>query len=93
MGYAEQEAETPKLLAEIKRLKNLIKELTQDPMTVEEMVARWPELPPFDARSIYIYENDPIDVLCPKRKTMDINQNTIDEIIEYFQACKETMNG
>lgn len=59
-------------------------------MTVEEMKKRWPIMPPNEAGIVIITEqgfgNSP-------RLVVEINQDTIEQIIEYFQAAKEAMNG
>ena len=62
-------------------------------MTNEEMKERWPECPPFEVNNVdlwYLSEN-PNEA--NKRITIEVNQDTIDEIIEYFQAARECLNG
>lgn len=60
-------------------------------MTTEEMEKRWPILPPFKAQSIDIWKlstpYSPAELF-----EMKVDQDSIDEIIEYFQAAKESMN-
>lgn len=41
---------------------------------------------PWDARFVVIIDEDGLKRKCP------INQDTIDEIIEYFQAARDSMN-
>ena len=55
-------------------------------MNTDEMIARWPELPPLEARFVKV-DGDGRSFM----KT--VNQDTIDEIIEYFQAAKDSMNS
>lgn len=61
-------------------------------MTNEETGKRWPTVPPFGARLIDIWgPAGPIGTL-RELETMEVNQDTIDDIIDYFQAVKECMN-
>ena len=53
-------------------------------MTNDEMEIKWPHLPPFDCRFIKLMSDD-------KNSFFDVSEDTIDEILEYFQAVKECM--
>ena len=55
-------------------------------MTTEEMERRWPEVPPYAARVMVIWSDS------DKGREVTIDQDTIDEIIEYFEAAREAMN-
>lgn len=50
------------------------------------MQIRWPDLPPFKCTWID-FGSDDMD--CDYKH---VNQETIDDIIEFFQAAKESMN-
>lgn len=56
-------------------------------MKIEEMEKRWPELPPNKVIKIILLGED-LDL-----GSQDIDQDTIEDVIEYFQAAKEAMNG
>jgi hypothetical protein len=56
-------------------------------MTTDEMEKRWPQLPPYQviiARFTGAFSRE-IDFI--------VDQDSIDEIIEYLQAAKESMNA
>lgn len=55
-------------------------------MTTEEMERRWPEVPPYAARAMVIWNDG------NRGKEIVVDQDTIDEIIEYFKAAREAMN-
>lgn len=57
-------------------------------MTVEDMIARWPQCPPFDAQFITIISGGNTQEI-----SFDIDQNSIKEIREYLDAVEECMNG
>ena len=89
MGYAEQEAQTPRLLAEIERLKKIIKaNEPKRPMTIEEMDKRWPECPPSSANSVEFWSIPEFygEGGTTKRITFEINQDTIGEIRDYVNS-------
>lgn len=56
-------------------------------MTTEEMEKRWPAIPPFEVTMIRVFNIDGHSTL------MDVNQDNIENVIEYFQAAKESMNA
>lgn len=97
MGYAEQEAQTPRLLAEIERLKKIIKaNEPKRPMTVEEMEKRWPKLPPFQCNSIDLWRvaENGFEPYGPTIKMeFEVTQDTIGELRDYLDAIEECMNG
>ena len=49
------------------------------------MEIKWPHVPPFDCRFIKLINED------GKHLYMDVSEDTIDEILEYFIAVKECM--
>jgi hypothetical protein len=53
-------------------------------MTNEEMEKRWPEIPPFDVNVITLHNLFTV-------KHIEVNQDTIDDIISYFKAARECM--
>lgn len=57
-------------------------------MTTEEMQAKWPLVPPFECDEIKLMGKFRDDYLY-----IDITQDSIDDIIAYFQAAKESMNS
>lgn len=61
-------------------------------MTTEEMEKRWPEVPPFKCEEMRVYRHDSKGMIWDSSH-FEVNQESIDEIIEYFQAAKESMNG
>ena len=57
-------------------------------MNNEEMQKRWPYLPPYRARSLTVEIDESKSGI-----QWDIDQDSIDDIIAYFQAAKEAMNN
>lgn len=55
--------------------------------TIKEMEKRWSACPPFLAREMLVFGPD------SKFIKFKINQDTIQEILEYLDAAKEAMNG
>jgi len=56
-------------------------------MTNEEMEKRWPTLPPFKATFVNVFDENN-----NKYAGHCLTQDTIDDIIAYFEAARESMN-
>ena len=56
-------------------------------MTNEEQDIKWAYLPPYKCTTIHLID-------CNRHKTtfMEVTQDTIDDIIAYFEAARESMN-
>lgn len=61
----------------------------ENKMTTEEMERRWPECPPNRAGVVSITFKTNIKEC---HLSFPIDQDSIDEIIEYFEAAREAMN-
>lgn len=62
--------------------------MTKKPMTIEEMVKRWPNCPPFEATTLEFWKGEDM-----KHIIFKINQDTIKEVRDYLDAVEECMNG
>ena len=70
--------------------------MTKKPMTVEEMFARWPKVPPYECNSIEFwrvdYESDKSPGSTAKIE-FEVTQDTIQEVRDYLDAVEECLNG
>lgn len=57
-------------------------------MTNEEMETRWPFITPYECDHVHLFNKNE----CKKIVT-EVTQDTIDEIIAYFEAARESMNA
>ena len=67
-------------------------------MTNEEQDIKWPLIPPYDCDRIHLFKRDgrrtdgSVRKGGIKRIGMKVTQDTIDDIIAYFEAARESMN-